>query len=59
MKYIGIVIAALGIIALAAGGVFVGVAVHENNYITTHLREQGVTLGLTKDQINNGALGPG
>jgi len=54
MKYIGIVVAALGIVALAAGGVFVGVAFHENNYITTQLRAQGVTLGLTKDQIASG-----
>jgi len=56
MKYIGIVVAALGIIALAAGGVFVGIALHENSVITTQLRDQQVTLGLTKDQIAQGQV---
>ena len=56
MKYIGIAIAALGVIGLAVGGVFVGVAVHENSYITTQMRQQAVTLGLTKDQIAKGQV---
>ena len=56
MKYIGMAIAALGVIGLAVGGVFVGVAVHENSYITTQMRQQAVTLGLTKDQIAKGEV---
>jgi len=56
MKYIGMAIAALGVIGLAVGGVFVGVAFHENSYITTQMRQQAVTLGLTKDQIAKGQV---
>jgi len=56
MKYIGMAIAALGVIGLAVGGVFVGVAVHENSYITTQMRQQAVTLGLTKDQVAKGEV---
>jgi len=56
MKYFGMAIVALGIVGLAVGGVFVGVGLHEHAYITTQLRQQGVTLGLTKDQVAKGQV---
>jgi hypothetical protein len=54
MKLISLAAAVLGIIGLAIGGVFIGVSQHEHSFITSQLREQGITLGLTKDQIANG-----
>ncbi len=46
----------LGILSLAVGVTFIGLALQKNNYLVTQLRAQKVTLGLTKDQIAKGDL---
>jgi hypothetical protein len=55
-KYLGFVVIVLGILSLVLGGVFVDQAVQKNHYVTSELRQQRITLGLTKEQIANGSL---
>jgi|WetSurMetagenome_2_1015567.scaffolds.fasta_scaffold43465_3 hypothetical protein len=54
MKYLIIMISILGMISIAIGAVFIGIAQQKNNFITSQLREQWITLGLTQDQIAKG-----
>jgi hypothetical protein len=54
MKYLSIMMSILGIISIAVGAVFIGIAQQKNNFITNQLREQGITLGLTQEQIAKG-----
>jgi hypothetical protein len=56
LKHISILATILGFISIVIGGIFIGIAQHENSYITSQLRDQGVTLGLTQDQIAKGEV---
>ncbi len=53
-RYLATIVMLLGIVSLAVGGAFIGIAVQKNNYLVAQLRSQNVTLGLTKDQIAKG-----
>ena len=55
-KYLAMVIVLLGIVSLAVGGVFVGLAAQKNAYVTDQLRQQHITTGLTKAQIAEGEV---
>jgi hypothetical protein len=55
-QYLSILVVVLGIISVVIGAVFVGLAAQKNNYITNELRQQKVTVGLTKEQIANGEI---
>jgi hypothetical protein len=56
MKYIAMLVISLGVISLIIGAVFVGIALQKNNYLTTALRQQKITLGLTQQQVAAGEL---
>jgi hypothetical protein len=56
MRYLAMLVAVLGIASLVMGAAFVGLAAQKNNYVVSALRQQNVTLGLTKDQIANGEI---
>jgi hypothetical protein len=55
-KYLAMSVLLLGIVVLAIGSVFIGLAYQKNAYITSALRDQKITLGLSKDQIAQGQL---
>jgi len=55
-QYLAMLVVVLGIASLVIGATFVGLAAQKNNYIVSALRQQNVTLGLTKDQIANGEI---
>lgn len=55
-KYLAMIVVVLGIVSLVMGAAFIGLAVQKNNYVVSALRQQKVTLGLTKDQIANGEV---
>ncbi|HEX7475166.1 MAG TPA: hypothetical protein VF318_04305 [Dehalococcoidales bacterium] len=56
VRKLALMVMALGIVSLVIGAVFIGLAFQKNNYVVSSLRAQGVTLGLTKDQIAAGEL---
>jgi len=56
MQYLAVVVVVLGIASLVIGAAFVGLAAQKNNYVVSALRQQKVTLGLTKEQIANGEV---
>ena len=55
-QYLAVVVVVLGIASLVIGAAFVGLAAQKNNYVISALRQQKVTLGLTKEQIANGEV---
>ena len=55
-KTLATIAVVLGILSLAVGVTFIGLALQKNNYLVTQLWAQKVTLGLTKDQIAKGDL---
>jgi hypothetical protein len=55
-QYLAMLVVVLGIVSLVMGAAFIGLAVQKNNYVTSALRQQKVTLGLTKEQIANGEV---
>ena len=55
-RKLAIIVMVLGILSVAAGGVYIGLGVQKNNYLVTQLRAQKVTLGLTSAQIAKGGL---
>jgi hypothetical protein len=55
-KNLGMLVAVLGVVALIAGVAFVGLAIQKNNLVTSELRAQNVTLGLSPEQIKNGQV---
>ena len=56
VRKLAIIVMLLGIVSLAAGGVYIGLGIQKNNYLVTQLKTQKVTLGLTAAQIANGDL---
>lgn len=55
-KYLSMLVLLLGVGVMVVGAVFIGLAIQKNNFITKSLRDQQITLGLTKDQIAKGML---
>ncbi len=55
-QYLAMLVVVLGIVSVAIGAAFIGLAAQKNNYITNELRQQNVTVGLTKEQIANGEI---
>jgi hypothetical protein len=53
-QYLSMLVVVLGIASLVIGAAFIGLAAQKNNYVVSALRQQNVTLGLTKEQIANG-----
>jgi hypothetical protein len=56
IRLVSMLIVVLGIVSLAVGGVFIGLAIQKNSFVVSSLREQKITLGLTKDQVAKGEL---
>jgi hypothetical protein len=55
-KHLATIVALVGVVVVLIGAVFIGLAVQKNNYVTSALREQKITLGLTQQQIAAGKL---
>jgi len=55
-RYLAIIVVVLGIVSFVTGATFVGLAAQKNDYVTSALRQQKVTIGLTKEQIANGEV---
>ncbi len=55
-QYLAMLVVVLGIVSVALGIAFIGLSAQKNNYITNELRQQNVTVGLTKEQIDNGEI---
>ena len=55
-RLLAMLVVVLGIIGILAGGAFIGLAVQKNTQVTDMLREQQITVGLTKDQISAGQV---
>jgi hypothetical protein len=55
-QYLAMLVVVLGIVSVALGTAFIGLSAQKNNYITNELRQQNVTVGLTKEQIDNGEI---
>ena len=56
IKTAAIIVLLLGIVGLGVGGAFVGVGFAKNNQISTYLRAEKVTLGLSAADIANGKV---
>ncbi len=56
IKMVAIIILLLGIVGLGIGGAFVGVGWFKNNQITTYLKAEQVTLGLSAADIAKGKV---
>jgi len=56
IRFISMGIMALGLAVFILGGVFSVLAIQKNDYVTSSLRQQKLTLGLTKDEITQGKL---
>jgi uncharacterized membrane protein len=55
-QYLAMLVMVLGIVSVALGATFIGLSAQKNNYVTNELRQQNVTVGLTKEQIANGEI---
>jgi hypothetical protein len=56
IKMAAIIVLLLGIVGLGIGGAFVGVGWAKNNQISTYLKAEQVTLGLSAADIANGKV---
>jgi hypothetical protein len=56
LHYLGILVILLGIVSAVVGVVFLSVSIEKNNYVTSALRQQKITLGLSKEQIASGVV---
>jgi hypothetical protein len=54
IKMAGILVLLLGLVGLGVGGAFVGIGCAKNNQITTYLRAEKVTLGLSAEEVTKG-----
>jgi hypothetical protein len=53
-QHLAMLVLSLGIVSMVIGAAFVGLAIQKNEYVTSELQQQRVTLGLTQEQIANG-----
>jgi len=56
VKTAAIIVLLLGIVGLGVGGAFVGVGFAKNNQISTYLRAEKVTLGLSASDVAKGKV---
>ena len=56
IRYLSIAIMVLGVIVFLLGGIFTVLALQKNDYVTSSLRAQKLTLGLSKEQVAQGKL---
>jgi hypothetical protein len=54
LQVVAMLVVVLGIVSLAIGGAFIGLAIQKNNLITSELQAQKITLGIPKDQAAAG-----
>jgi len=54
IKLAGIIVLLIGVVGLGVGGAFLGIGFAKNNQITTYLRAEKVTLGLSAEDIAAG-----
>lgn len=54
IKLAGIIVLLIGLVGLGVGGAFLGIGFAKNNQITTYLRAEKVTLGLSAEDIAAG-----
>jgi len=55
-RLLALLVIVLGVVCLGAGSFFIYQGVQKNNYIVTNIKDEGVTLGLTPDQIAQGQV---
>lgn len=55
-KYLAMLIMALGLVGVILGAVFVGLATEKNQWMSTAMAQEKVTLGLTEQQIKSGEV---
>jgi hypothetical protein len=55
-KYLAMLVAAVGVVVIMIGAVFIGMAFQKSDYVTKALREQQITLGLTQEEIAQGQV---
>jgi hypothetical protein len=55
-RLLALLVIVLGVVCLGAGSFFIYHGVQKNNYIVTNIKDEGVTLGLTPDQIAQGEV---
>jgi hypothetical protein len=53
-RYLAILVVILGVACIAIGGVFVAEAIGKNHWITSAMRQEQITLGLSQEQIAKG-----
>ena len=56
IKIIGIIVLLLGIVGLGVGGAFAGIGIAKNNQITTSLRAEQITLGISTADVAKGQV---
>ena len=56
IKMAAILVLLLGIVGLGVGGAFIGIGFAKNNQITTYLRAEKVTLGLSTEEVAQGKV---
>jgi hypothetical protein len=56
IRYLSTGIIALGMVVFILGGIFTVLAIQKNDFVTSSLRQQKLTLGLTKEQVSAGKL---
>jgi hypothetical protein len=56
IKMAGILVLLLGLVGLGVGGAFVGIGFAKNNQITSYLRSEKVTLGLSAEEVAKGKV---
>ena len=56
LKWAALIVLLLGIVGLGVGGAFLGIGFAKNNQITTYLRAEKVTLGLSAADIAKGRV---
>jgi uncharacterized membrane protein len=55
-KWIGVIVAVLGVAVVALGAVFAGVGISNSAFLTEAMREEQITLGIESDAIAEGQL---
>jgi len=56
IRYISLGIMVLGLVVFILGGVFAVLAIQKNDFVASSLKEQKLTLGLTKEEVAQGKL---
>jgi hypothetical protein len=56
IRKLSIVAMGIGVASIVIGAVFISQGVVKNNYLTTELRQEKITLGIPSDEVANGEV---